>query len=105
HYRLVAASDGGTRYGADATFSTSGVSLVVAARRFLFGGRIQLTGSVPTHTAGEQVVVFSKPYGVASARCVAAVLTGANGVWTYLARPQIATVYHATWRSGLSAAA
>jgi hypothetical protein len=105
HYRLVATSDGGTRYGADASFSTSGVSLVVAARRVVFGGRIQLTGSVPTHTAGEQVVVFSKPYGVASARSVATVLTGANGVWTYLARPQIATVYQASWRSGLSAAA
>jgi hypothetical protein len=105
HFRLVATSDGGTRYGADATFSTSGVSLVVAARRVVFGGRIQLTGSVPTHTAGEQVVVFSKPYGVASARSVATVLTGANGVWTYLARPQIATAYQASWRSGLSAAA
>src|SRR6185312_9361102 len=26
------------------------------------------------------------------------------GVWTYLARPQIATAYQASWRSGLSAA-
>ena len=104
HYRLVAKSDGGTRYGADATFSTSGVSLVLAARQVVFGGRVQLTGTVPTHTAGEQVVIFSKPYGIASARSVATVLTGANGVWTYLARPQIATAYQASWRSGLSAA-
>ncbi len=104
HYRLVATSDGGTRYGADATFSTSGVSLVLAARQVVFGGRVQLTGTVPTHTAGEQVVIFSKPYGIASARSVATVLTGANGVWTYLARPRIATAYQASWRSGLSAA-
>ena len=104
HYRLVARSDGGTRYGADATFSTIGVSLVLAARQVVFGGRVQLTGTVPTHTAGEQVVIFSKPYGIASARSVATVLTGANGVWTYLARPQIATAYQASWRSGLSAA-
>jgi hypothetical protein len=104
HYRLVAKSDGGTKYGADATFSTSGVSLVLAARQVVFGGRVQLTGTVPTHTAGEQVVIFSKPYGIASARSVATVLTGANGVWTYLARPRIATAYQASWRSGLSPA-
>lgn len=102
HFRLVAKSDGGTRYGADVTFSTTGVSLVVAARQVVFGGRIRLTGTVPTHTAGEQVVIFSKPYGIASARSVATVLTGVNGVWTYLARPQIATAYQASWRSGLS---
>jgi hypothetical protein len=104
HFRLVAKSDGGTRYGADAAFSTTGVSLVAAARQVIFGGRVQLAGTVPTHTAGEQVVIFSKPYGVASARSVATVLSGANGVWTYLARPQIATSYQASWRSGLSVA-
>ena len=104
HYRLVAKSDGGTKYGVDATFSTSGVSLVLAARQVVFGGRVQLTGTVPTHTAGEQVVIFSKPYGIASARSVATVLTGVNGVWTYLARPRIATAYQASWRSGLSPA-
>jgi hypothetical protein len=104
HYRLVAKSDGGTRYGADVTFTTNGVSLVVAARQVVFGGRIQLTGTVPTHTAGEQVVIFSKPYGIASARSVATVLTGANGAWSYLARPQIATAYQASWRNGLSPA-
>jgi hypothetical protein len=104
HYRLVARSDGGTRFGADVSFSTIGVSLVLAARQVVFGGRVQLTGSVPTHTAGEQVVIFSKPYGIASARSVATVLSGANGTWTYLARPQIATAYQASWRSGLTAA-
>jgi hypothetical protein len=105
HYRLVARSDGGTRYGADLTFTTTGVSLVVAAHQVVFGGRIRLTGSVPTHTAGEQVVVFSKAYGTGSFRSVATVLTGADGVWTYLARPRVATAYQVSWRNGLSAAA
>lgn len=104
HYRLVATSDGGTRYGADATFTTSGVSLIVAARQVTFGGRIKLTGSVPTHTTGEQVVVFSKPYGSGSFRSIATVLTGTGGVWSYLVRPRIATAYEASWRNGLSAA-
>jgi hypothetical protein len=104
HYRLVAKSDGGTRYGSDVTFTTSGVSLVLAARQVVFGGRIKLTGSVPTHTAGEQVIVFSKSYTTGSFRSIATVLTGADGVWTYLVRPRIATSYQASWRSGLSAA-
>jgi len=104
HYRLVARSDGGTRYAADVTFTTTGVSLVVAARQVVFGGRIRLTGSVPTHTAGEQVIVFSKPYGTGSFRSVATVLSGADGVWTYLARPRVATAYQASWRNGLSTA-
>ena len=104
HYRLVARSDGGTRYAADVTFTTTGVSLVVAARQVVFGGRIRLTGSVPTHTAGEQVIVFSKPYGTGSFRSVATVLSGVDGVWTYLARPRVATAYQASWRNGLSTA-
>ena len=104
HYRLVAKSDGGTRYGVDLTFATTGVSLVVAARQVVFGGRLELTGSVPTHTAGEQVVVFSKAYGNGSFRSIATVLSGADGVWSYLVRPQIATAYQASWRNGLSAA-
>ena len=104
HYRLVAKSDAGTSYGADATFATTGVSLILPAHQVVFGGRIKLTGSVPTHTAGEQVVVFSKAYGIASFRSIATVLTGADGVWTYLVRPQIATAYQASWRNGLSAA-
>ena len=103
HYRLVATSDAGTTHGADQTFTTTGVSLVLVARQVVFGGRVRLTGSVPTHAAGEQVIIFSKPYGVASFRSVATVLTGADGTWAYLARPQIATAYEASWRSGLSA--
>ncbi|MGN6799538.1 MAG: hypothetical protein ACTHKS_15465 [Gaiellaceae bacterium] len=104
HYRLVAKSDAGTRYGADATFTTSGVSLVIASRQVVFGGRIKLTGTVPTHTAGEQVIVFSKAYGSGSFRSIATVLTGTDGAWTYLVRPRIATSYQASWRNGLSAA-
>jgi hypothetical protein len=103
HYRLVATSDAGTTRGSDQTFTTTGVSLAVASRQVVFGGRVRLTGSVPTHVAGEQVVLFSKPYGVGSFRSVATVLTAADGTWTYLARPRIATAYEASWRNGLSA--
>lgn len=103
HYRLVAKSDAGTTAGADATFTTTGVTIGSLARQIVYGGRILLSGVVPTHQANEQVVVFAQAYGGGSFRSVLTVLTGANGAWQYLARPQIATAYAASWRGGMSA--
>jgi hypothetical protein len=103
HYRLVAKSDAGKSYGADATFTTAGVTIAVTARAVVFGGRIELRGLVPTHQAGEQVVVFAQPYGGGSFRSVATVLSDAAGTWVYLARPPVATTYEARWRDGMSA--
>ena len=103
HFRLVAKSDAGTTYAADATFTTTGVTLTVLARQVVFGGRVTLSGVVPTHQAGQQVVVFAQPYGGGSFQMRATVLTGANGTWSYLAAPSIGTVYEASWRGGMSA--
>jgi hypothetical protein len=102
HYRLVAQSDAGTSYGADGMFTTSGVTMTALARQVVYGGRITLSGVVPTHNANESVVVFAQPYGEGSFRSVATVLTGAGGAWTYMARPQIATTYEASWHGGMS---
>jgi phosphodiesterase/alkaline phosphatase D-like protein len=103
HYRLVAKSDAGTTYGPDATFATAGVTLTVTAREVVFGGRIRLSGAVPTHQAGEQVVIYAQPYDGGSFRSVATVLTGLGGAWAYMAKPQIATAYVANWHGGTSA--
>lgn len=103
HYRLVARSDAGTSVGLDVVFSTAGVTLSVASRQVVYGGRIRLSGAVPTGQAGQQVVIFAQAFGQGSPRSVATVLTGAGGLWAYLARPQIATTYEASWHGGLSA--
>jgi hypothetical protein len=102
HYRLVAKSDAGTTYGADATFATSGVTLTALARQVVYGGRIRLSGFVPTRRANESVVVYAQPYGGGSFRSVATVLTDTTGLWSYMARPQIATSYEASWNGGMS---
>ena len=102
HYRLVARSDAGTTRGVDATFTTAGVTLVAAAKDVVYGGRITLSGIVPTKAANEQVVVYVQPYGEGSFRTVATILTGIGGTWSYIARPQIATNYEASWRGGMS---
>jgi phosphodiesterase/alkaline phosphatase D-like protein len=104
HYRLVAKSDAGTTTGADATFTTAGVTLTVATRQVVYGGRITLSGVVPTHNAGEQVTIFSQSYGGGSFLLRSTVLTGPNGTWAFIASPRIGTTYEASWRGGMSAA-
>ena len=103
HYRLVAKSDAGTSYGADTSFTTVGVTLTAVAQQVVFGARITLSGVVPTHQAGEQVIIFAQPYGGGSFQARSTVLTGANGTWAYLAKPGITTAYEASWRGGMSA--
>ncbi len=103
HYRLVAKSDAGTTHAADATFTTTGVTLTVLARQVVFGGRITLSGVVPTRRAGESVAIFSQPYGGGSYRSITTVLTGIDGTWAYIAKPGIGTSYLASWRGGMSA--
>ena len=103
HYRLDAKSDAGTTTGPDQTFTTSGVTLAAAVRLTVFGGRVLLSGFVPTHQAGEQVVIFAQPYGGGSFRSVTTVITDASGAWSYAAHPSIATAYEASWRGGMSA--
>ena len=103
HYRLVTKSDAGTTRGADATFTTVGVTLAVAARAVTYGGRITLSGVVPTHQAGQQVVIYAQPYGGGSFHSVTTVLSGVGGTWSYIARPQIATAYEAGWKGGVTA--
>ena len=103
HYRLVAKSDAGTTRGADLSFTTVGVTLTTLARDVVYGGRVRLTGVVPTRQANEQVVVFLQAYGEASLHSVATVLTAADGSWSYVVQPQIVTTYQASWRGGMSA--
>jgi len=103
HYRLVAKSDAGTSRGIDGTFTTTGVTLTALARDVVYGGRVRLTGVVPTRVANEQVVVFVQAYGEGSFHSVATVITASDGTWSYLATPQIATAYQASWHGGISA--
>ena len=103
HYRLVAKSDAGTTYGSDLTFATRGVSIVAGGREVIFGGRVTLTGTVPSGAAGEQVTVFAQAYGRGSPVSVATVLTTTGGTWSYIARPRIGTSYLAGWQGGTSA--
>jgi Purple acid Phosphatase, N-terminal domain len=104
HYRLVATSDAGTTRGADATFTTVGVTLTTPASLVVYGRGLTLSGSVPIRRAGETVTIFAQPFGEGSFRSVATVLTAADGTWRYVARPRIRTAYLASWNGGRSGA-
>jgi hypothetical protein len=104
HYRLVATSDAGTGRGADAAFTTVGVTLATPARLVVHGRGLTLSGSVPVKRAGETVTVFAQPFGEGSFRSIATVLTAADGTWRYLAKPRIRTSYLASWNGGRSSA-
>jgi phosphodiesterase/alkaline phosphatase D-like protein len=104
HYRLVAKSDAGTSRGADATFTTLGVTLNAPALRVVYGRGITLSGSIPTKRAGETVTLFAQSSGEGSFHSIATVLTAADGTWRYLAKPRIRTSYMASWNRGMSGA-
>lgn len=104
HYRLVAMNSAGTRRGADATFTTTGVSLAAQAQRVVYGRAVMLSGLVPSGKAGETVTLFAEVFGRGSPRSVATLVTGGGGVWQYLARPPILTSYIANW-NGLTSRA
>jgi hypothetical protein len=98
HYRLVARNAAGTTRGADATFTTAGVTLAARASSVVYGRSLLLSGVVPNGRAGETVMVFAQVFGTGSSPVsVANVVTSGGGVWQYLARPSILTSYSATW--------
>ncbi len=104
HYRLVAKNDVGTTRGADAVFTTSGVTLNARALQVVYGRGVRLSGTVPTRAAGERVTLFAQRFGESSSRQIATFLTGEGGVWAYVAKPTIGTAYRASWSGGTSPA-
>jgi hypothetical protein len=104
HYRLVATNDAGTSRGADAAFTTAGVTLSASAARVVYGRSVMLSGVVPVKRAGDLVTLFAQEIGSGSPHSIAAVVTDANGQWQFLAKPTIQTSYLASWQGGLSPA-
>jgi hypothetical protein len=102
HYRLVATSSAGTGRSADATFATSpAVTLQAGALKVVHGNTVTLSGTVSSFTPGVTVAVLAS-LGSSQFNQVGTTLTGANGSWTFLARPKIATTYQASANGGTS---
>jgi hypothetical protein len=102
HFQLVATSAAGTSRSTDATFVTSpAVTLQAAALKVVHGGTVMLSGTVSTFTPGVTVTLLAS-LGSSPFSQVGTTLTGADGSWTFLARPKLQTTYQASANGGTS---
>ena len=103
HYRLTAATSGGTTAGGDVGFTTApAVTAHAAAAEIVFGGSVRLSGTVATHRAGVRISVSARPSVTKTSTRVAHVTSGRGGTWTLLVRPRFSTDYLATIPGGAS---
>jgi plastocyanin len=65
------------------------VSLAVSQPQIQFGQSVTLSGQVNNKKAGEQVLITAQPYGQLSALVLATVVTGNDGTFTLVTKPQI----------------
>jgi hypothetical protein len=103
HYRLDATSAAGTSYGPDISFTTAPALTLRAHGTDVVQGRyVVLSGIVTSGAPGVGVTILGERYGTASFIQVGATVTRNGGVWTFYARPRIATTYQATANGGSS---
>jgi len=63
-----------------------------------YGTQATLTGVVSNHQAGEQVTIYYQPYPQPNLIEKATVLTAADGSYSFIVSPTIATSYQASWK-------
>lgn len=80
------------------------VTVAVSEPQVDFGRSITISGAVNSKKAGEQVVLTAQPYGQSSSIVLATVVTGAGGTFSFVTKPQLLTVYQASWKSAASLA-
>lgn len=80
------------------------VTLAVSEPQIDWGRSITISGAVNNKKTGEQVVLTAQPYGQVSAIVLATVVTGASGTFSFVTKPQLLTVYQASWKSAKSLA-
>ena len=92
HYRIVASNPSGVTSGGDRTFTTRrqplGLALQASPNPVVFGAGVNVTGQLTgTGGGGKQVVLQQRafPYTNAFANVGNAVVTGANGAFTFAA--------------------
>ena len=105
HFRLVASSNAGTSNGTDQNFTTlAAVTINHASVRVIAGHYGVISGTATGGQTGVSVTILAQPFGQSAFAPIATVYTGANGSWTYNARPTIRTDYQATANGGTSPA-
>ena len=74
------------------------LTFAASSQYVVFGDKVTLSGVVSNHKGGEQVTIYYQPYPQPNLIQRATVLTAADGSFSFIVSPQIATNYQATWK-------
>ena len=74
------------------------LTLSASSQYIVYGDQVTLSGAVSDHKGGEQVTIYYQPYPQPNLIERATVLTSADGSYSFIVSPQIATSYQATWK-------
>jgi plastocyanin len=74
------------------------LTLAASSQYVVHGDKVTLSGIVSNHKGGEQVTIYYQPYPQPNLIQLATVLTAADGSYSYIISPAIATSYQASWK-------
>jgi plastocyanin len=79
------------------------LTLAASSQYVVYGDKVTLSGVVSNHKGGEQVSIYYQPYPQPNLIQKATVLTAADGTFSFIVSPTIATSYQATWKGAYAA--
>lgn len=74
------------------------LTFAASSQYIVYGDKATLSGVVSNHKGGEAVTIYYQPYPQPNLIQRATVLTAADGTFSFIVSPQIATGYQATWK-------
>jgi plastocyanin len=74
------------------------LTFAASSQYVVFGDKVTLSGQVSSHKGGESVTIYYQPYPQPNLIERATVLTSADGTFSFIVSPQIATSYQAAWK-------
>jgi plastocyanin len=74
------------------------LTFAASSQYVVFGDKVTLSGLVSNHKGGESVTIYYQPYPQPNLIERATVLTAADGTFSFIVSPQIATSYQAAWK-------
>jgi plastocyanin len=74
------------------------LTFAASSQYIVYGDKVTLSGVVSNHKGGEAVTIYYQPYPQPNLIQRAVVLTAADGTFSFIVSPQIATSYQAAWK-------
>jgi plastocyanin len=74
------------------------LTFAASSQYVVYGDKVTLSGVVSNHKGGESVTIYYQPYPQPNLIQRATLLTAADGTFSFIVSPQIATSYQAAWK-------